>query len=197
MVSGHYCSEEIAFDACFSSGLRIHIADANETSDRKEVLEADAVLCTLPLGVLKHSLEQPNSHSSTQFQPPLPQWKSEAIQRLGFGNLNKVIRLFFLVDFTGLMIAELQVVLCFDKIFWDPTINVFGYVEPSRSARGELFQFWSFGNNGVLIGLVAGEAAEEMERISDDIIVGRCLQVLRSMFGNSSVPPVLAALCFL
>ena len=38
--------------------------------------------------------------------------------------------------------------------------------------------------------LVAGEAASIMENISDDIIIGRCLAVLRGIFGNSQVPHV-------
>ena len=41
----------------------------------------DAVLVTVPLGVLKHG--------SIEFSPPLPQRKLEAIKRLGFGLLNK------------------------------------------------------------------------------------------------------------
>lgn len=46
--------------------------------------KGDAVLITLPLGVLK-------SHpSGVQFHPPLPEWKTAAIHRMGFGNLNKV-----------------------------------------------------------------------------------------------------------
>jgi lysine-specific histone demethylase 1 len=40
----------------------------------------------------------------------------------------------------------------------------------------------------VLIALVAGEASEVMETVSDDVIVGRCLAVLRAMFSNSTVP---------
>jgi lysine-specific histone demethylase 1 len=42
----------------------------------------DAVLVTVPLGVLKAG--------SIAFQPPLPQRKQEAIERMGFGTLNKV-----------------------------------------------------------------------------------------------------------
>ena len=42
----------------------------------------DAVLVTVPLGVLKKG--------SIAFQPPLPQRKLEAIERMGFGVLNKV-----------------------------------------------------------------------------------------------------------
>ena len=52
---------------------------------------ADAVLCTLPLGVLKQSIgTNPSAPNTVSFNPPLPQWKADAITRLGFGNLNKV-----------------------------------------------------------------------------------------------------------
>ena len=47
-----------------------------------EVLEADYVVVTTPLGVLKTDM--------VSFSPPLPAWKQEAIQNLGFGLLNKV-----------------------------------------------------------------------------------------------------------
>lgn len=36
--------------------------------------------------------------NSIQFMPPLPDWKSAAIQRMGFGNLNKV-NIFVFVSF--------------------------------------------------------------------------------------------------
>ena len=56
---------------------------------------ADAVLCTLPLGVLKQSLNpsiSPSSPNIVNFDPPLPDWKTEAAQRMGYGNLNKVCK---------------------------------------------------------------------------------------------------------
>lgn len=43
---------------------------------------ADHVVVTVPLGVLKQK--------SIAFKPPLPDWKQGAINRLGFGLLNKV-----------------------------------------------------------------------------------------------------------
>ena len=43
---------------------------------------ADAVLVTVPLGVLKKG--------TLKFDPPLPERKLGAIQRMGFGTLNKV-----------------------------------------------------------------------------------------------------------
>jgi monoamine oxidase len=47
-----------------------------------EVYEADRVVVTTPLGVLKSG--------SVSFQPPLPDWKQGVIERMGFGLLNKV-----------------------------------------------------------------------------------------------------------
>lgn len=47
-----------------------------------EVFEADQVVLTTPLGVLKSG--------SITFQPPLPDWKQGVIDRMGFGLLNKV-----------------------------------------------------------------------------------------------------------
>ncbi len=47
-----------------------------------ECFGADYVVSTLPLGVLQHE------HKI--FDPPLPAWKQAAMQRLGYGVLNKV-----------------------------------------------------------------------------------------------------------
>ena len=40
----------------------------------------------------------------------------------------------------------------------------------------------------VLLALVAGEAAAIMENDSDDVIVGRCIAVLKGIFGDANVP---------
>lgn len=47
-----------------------------------EVIEADEIVMTAPLGVLKSDM--------VDFDPPLPSWKRGAINRMGFGLLNKV-----------------------------------------------------------------------------------------------------------
>lgn len=128
-----------------------------------------------------------------EFTPPLPEWKLSAIQRLGFGNLNKVV-------------------LCFERIFWDPNSNLFGHVGSTTASRGtlgekknykacceiiliyflgELFLFWNLYKTPVLLALVAGEAAAIMENVGDDVIVGRCMAVLKGIFGNGAVPQVI------
>lgn len=56
---------------------------------------------------------------------------------------------------------------------------------------GELFLFWNLYKAPVLLALVAGEAAAIMENVGDDVIVGRCMAVLKGIFGNGAVPQVL------
>lgn len=66
-----------------SLGCEVIAVNTRSTS-QTFIYKCDAVLCTLPLGVLK---QQP---PAVQFVPPLPEWKTSAVQRMGFGNLNKV-----------------------------------------------------------------------------------------------------------
>ena len=96
-------------------------------------IDADAVLVTLPLGVLKSK--------SVQFSPALPSWKQESIERLGFGLLNKVV-------------------LCFDEAFWDQKTDTFGSCQDPGGVVGELYMFWNFlpcTGKPVLLALNAGE----------------------------------------
>ncbi|KAI5710101.1 hypothetical protein M8J75_005633 [Diaphorina citri] len=81
-----------------------------------------------------------------------------------------------------------DVVLCFDKIFWDPAENLFGHVGSTTASRGELFLFWNLYQAPVLLALVAGEAASILEDVSDETIVGRCIAVLKGIFPTNTVP---------
>uniref|UniRef100_A0A1A9Z2Y8 SWIRM domain-containing protein n=1 Tax=Glossina pallidipes TaxID=7398 RepID=A0A1A9Z2Y8_GLOPL len=154
----------------FPTGVEI-VTENVKTNNSLVTYKADLVLCTLTLGVLKIATAKVQSQqaNTVKFVPPLPDWKQQAIQRLGFGNLNKVV-------------------LCFDRIFWDPNTNLFGHVGSTTSSRGELFLFWSISSSPVLLALVAGQSAAIMENVSDDVIVGRCIAVLKGIFGNGSVP---------
>ena len=55
-------------------------------SGEKQTIEADVILVTLPLGVLKKG--------SVAFTPPLPEYKQQAIKVLGMGTENRVAMLF-------------------------------------------------------------------------------------------------------
>ena len=88
--------------------------------------QADMVVVTASLGALKHNL--------IEFDPPLPRWKRESIQKLGFGVLNKVI-------------------LRFSAPFWDITKNLIGCLQSPadgkadltgyREVRGRFFIIWN------------------------------------------------------
>ena len=61
-------------------GVEVHARSTQTASP--SVFRADAVVLSIPLGVLKANV--------VSFHPPLPEWKTQAINNLGFGLLNKV-----------------------------------------------------------------------------------------------------------
>jgi len=104
-----------------TNGVEV-VAENLKTSNSQMTYKADLAVCTLTLGVLKVAVahEESQQSNTVKFDPPLPDWKQQAIRRLGFGNLNKVV-------------------LCFDRIFWDPNANLFGHVGSTTSSRGKAF----------------------------------------------------------
>ena len=134
---------------------------------------ADMALCTVPLGVLKKE--------SIKFVPDLPQSKKDAIHRLGFGLLNKVVMLF-------------------PTNFWGGNIDTFGHLTEDLSMRGEFFLFYSYASvsgGPLLVALVAGEAALRFEMMSPLESVKRVLEVLKDIFHPKGivVPEPVQAVC--
>ncbi|CAI2731332.1 unnamed protein product [Schistosoma spindalis] len=147
-----------------NTGVQVDVLNSAFSQDDLIEYDADALICTLPLGILKESIQQDNETTMHQsqittnessnncltklvvprFEPRLPDWKISAIQRLGFGVLNKVV-------------------LIFERSFWDRSHNLFGHVNESTNSRGELFLFWSISDKPVLIALIAGRAACDLE----------------------------------
>ncbi|CAK8673921.1 unnamed protein product [Clavelina lepadiformis] len=150
------------------------VVQSTQVNSPPTTLDCDIVLCTLPLGVLRPPDPQLDHGPDVEFDPPLPSWKTEAINRMGFGNLNKVV-------------------LCFDRAFWDASSsNLFGHIGSTTSSRGELFLFWAIYRAPVLIALVAGEAANVMEHVGDGVVISRTIAVLKGIFGPSNVPEPLS-----
>jgi len=141
---------------------------------------ADAVIVTVPLGILKRK--------EIEFIPELPESKLNAIRRLGYGNLNKVS-----VEFAS--------------VFWDENVDVCGRVVSASDAtemrlshafsyeetRGEFFTFWALNRylkdkRPILTFLVAGMAAENLEKEPEDKAVIQCLvKLLRKMYPRKEV----------
>lgn len=160
---------QIQYDAASQNGKAIVLCEDGE------IIHADKVVLTAPLGVLKQQ--------SIQFVPPLPEWKQAAISRLGFGLLNKIV-------------------LVFDSPFWDVDRDMFGLLREPRSGsghdqsdyragRGQFYLFWNcIRTSGlpVLVALMAGDSAHEAETTGDRELVSSCVAQLRNVFGYSKVP---------
>ncbi|KAL5705217.1 Lysine-specific histone demethylase 1 1 [Ranunculus cassubicifolius] len=128
-----------------------------------QVFRGDMALCTVPLGVLKRG--------SIEFVPELPIAKQEAIERIGFGLLNKVAMLF-------------------PYDFWGGEIDTFGHLTEDSSMRGEFFLFYSYSSvsgGPLLVALVAGESAVNFESMSPVVAVDRVLDILKSIFARKGI----------
>ncbi len=100
---------------------------------------ADRVIVTVPLGVLKTD--------AIAFDPPLPEAKSQAIQRLGFGLLDKVV-------------------LRFDEPHWAAEPDVFGVVGADAPVS-DVLNGLRFSDTPLLVGLRAAGNALDREALSD------------------------------
>ncbi|MBO0679722.1 FAD-dependent oxidoreductase [Mycolicibacterium sp. S2-37] len=111
---------------------------------------ADRVIVTVPLGVLKAG--------AIAFDPPLPDAKRGAIERLGFGLLNKVV-------------------VTFDEPFWPRDRPMIGLVGADQPVTDLVNGLW-FTDRPVLIGLRGGEAAWSRESLPDADAVAELVTAL-------------------
>lgn len=138
-----------------------------------QIFEGDMALCTVPLGVLKKN--------AIKFVPELPLRKLDAIQRLGFGLLNKVAMLF-------------------PRIFWGSEIDTFGHLSETSEGRGEFFLFYSYAavsGGPLLLALVAGDSAISFEQMHPADAIQKVLAILRGIYEPRSitVPDPIQTVC--
>jgi len=126
-------------------------------------LDADRVLVTVPLGVLKAR--------SIEFSPDLPKDKLAAVESLGVSALNKLA-------------------LRFEQPFWPSDREFLGRDSPSPGDFPEFFNCAPHTGIPVLIGFYGARFGRELERESDTTIAERGMHALRSMFGSSVPDPV-------
>ncbi|KAK5172331.1 uncharacterized protein LTR77_003969 [Saxophila tyrrhenica] len=139
-----------------------------------QIIEADQVVMTVPLGVLKDDV--------VDFDPPLPGWKYGVIQRMGFGLLNKVI-------------------LLYDQSFWDDDRDMFGLLndaeqqnslDPEEYARrrGRFYLIWNaskISGRPALVALMAGHAAHDAETTDSNSLLAEINDRLRTVFSPEKV----------
>lgn len=157
-----------------------------------DTFEADQIILTSPLGVLKAQ--------TIAFEPSLPEWKEGAIQRMGFGLLNKVRKSLDLQYPSSLTYN--QVVMVFEHAFWDSQYDMFGFLNDAESKdslnpddyatrRGRFYMMWNCEKNSgrpMLSALMSGRAAHEVEITDNDTLLQEALAKLRRTFGADKVP---------
>lgn len=127
--------------------------------------EADHVVVTVPLGVLKTG--------SIEFSHPLSRKRTAAIQSIGMGLMNKCC-------------------LRFDRVFWPETGDVFSYLGAQHGYWSEWLSLSKTSGKPALIGFNVGEAARQIETLDNDETVAQAMRVLRSIFGPATPQPVAA-----
>ncbi|MET9488604.1 NAD(P)/FAD-dependent oxidoreductase [Nocardia sp. NPDC006630] len=137
------------------NGVRVMTADT--------AFEADKVLVTVPLGVLKSG--------DVEFDPPLPQAKQQAMDRLGFGTLNKIA-------------------LHYPERFWPAEQYVFGYL--CRETDGHptvVISMWKSHDKPILVLLLGASLGRALESWSDQQVHDYSTTVVRDIFGPDAPAP--------
>ncbi len=124
---------------------------------------ADQAVVTFPLGVLKQA--------SVKFEPPLPESKQLAIQKLSMGVLNKVY-------------------LRFPEVFWDENVETISYLGDVLGEWSDWLSFVPFTGEPVLMAFHGGDKGFALENLSDDVIVAGAMKTLQVMFGESVPEPI-------
>ncbi len=155
--------------ACGENGITVTILGEDvsgfsnpETQSREEV--CSRVIVTVPLGVLKSG--------AITFDPPLPAEKTDAIERIGFGNYEKLA-------------------LRFDKFYWPREPQRFNYMSTGDMS---LFHAWlnigHYTGEPIIVSYHAGKRARYLNQLNDGELVERTVETMQQMFGGDIPTPI-------
>lgn len=133
------------------------VGDGVEVMASGTTHEANAVLVTVPLGVLKAR--------RIAFSPDLSQGKKAAISRLGMGLLDKVY-------------------LQFDEVFWDEDVDWIGRIGPDQRQFASWLNFYKYTGKPVLMAFNASSAADALGRLPEQEVVRMAVQALGGMYSG-------------
>ncbi|WP_017604912.1 flavin monoamine oxidase family protein [Nocardiopsis alkaliphila] len=131
-----------------------------DTPRGEEILTADRVLVTVPLGVLQSG--------RVDFDPPLPPDKRQSLERLGNGRLEKLF-------------------LRFDEVFWGDA-EVIVHLGTEKGTWFHWYAGQNVFGVPVLVSRNGGDAARLLEGMEDGQVVEHAMASLRSMFKKAPDP---------
>ncbi|KAG6370738.1 hypothetical protein JVT61DRAFT_11125 [Boletus reticuloceps] len=126
-------------------------------------ITADHVLCTFSVGVLQNS--------DVAFQPPLPDWKVEAINSIEMATYTKIF-------------------LQFNETFWFPT--EMGLYAAKQRGKYPVWQSLDhvgfFPGSNIIFVTVTGDWSLYVEQLTPEQVQSQAVEVLQTMFPNITVP---------
>jgi monoamine oxidase len=126
--------------------------------------EADYILVTVPLGVLKNK--------SIAFSPALPSEKTKAIENTQMGNINKFL-------------------LVWKSAFWDANTQYIGYTPETKGKFNYFMNVNKFlPSSNALMTFAFGKYATQTETMSDAQITTEIMSHLKSIYGNNISNPI-------
>lgn len=153
--------DRLAADLTVQTRQVVKTVTYNETGvqvmTNQRTWQADRVMITVPLGVLKQN--------KIHFSPALPLSKQEAIRKLGMGLLNKTY-------------------LQFPEPFWEEDGEFIGYIAETKGKWPEFLNVHHYTQQPILLGFSAGTYGAQLERRSDAEIVRSAMGVLRTIYGS-------------
>ena len=135
-------------------------SDRVHVETQRETFTADGTVITVSIGVLRSG--------RIAFDPELPQSHRTALSRIGMGLFNKVI-------------------LRFPQAFW-PEEPDFVFV-CGDSLCSFYVNFAAYAGVPILVGLIGGAAAYDIEELSDEAIAARLLKELSGVMGTTAPDP--------
>ncbi|WP_272149259.1 flavin monoamine oxidase family protein [Tenacibaculum aiptasiae] len=142
-----------------------HINYANNTvliTTNENTYEADFVLVTVPLGVLKNK--------NITFIPLLPKKTQKAIEGLEMGSVNKFL-------------------LTWEKPFWNTDLQYIGYTPKKRGKFNYFINMNKFAPINALMTFSFGEFSKKTEYMSDEEVTQEIMTNLRAIYGPNIPNP--------
>lgn len=126
------------------------------------IVEADFVVITVPLGVLKKNV--------LSFNPSLPMETQAAIDGLQMGQINKFL-------------------LVWDDIFWNNDLHYIGYTPDTKGKFNYFLNANKFSDAKALMTFAFGNYSEQTEDMTDAEVITEIMDHLKTIYGGSIPEP--------
>ncbi|TAE37563.1 MAG: FAD-binding protein [Sphingobacteriales bacterium] len=144
------------------TGINYSNTKVNITANGSNI-EADYVVVSVPLGVLKNN--------AITFTPALPTHKINAITNTNMGNVNKFL-------------------LVWNTPFWDTNLQYIGYTPNTKGKFNYFLNIKKFTPSNGLMTFAFGDYATVTESMTNNQIINEIMLNLKSIYGNSIPNPI-------